>query len=147
MLYQNFESMKIKIILLPVLMGIVFNSCCLYKDPDIIPPEAEITEIYNITDTSASFTIVVTSESNSQWDSGFEIWLDTLSVEESSPPISGSSIGPDAIVGLYNVTISELSSDTHYFARIHYSGVFDIGGPNELEHYFIGEQKEFITLP
>ncbi len=136
--------MKLNWIIISIVLGITLQSCI--KTPDIIPPEAEITEIYGITDSSASFSVVVFKKSNAQWDYGYEIWLDTVPLEERLPLIA-KSLTEVVLDSFYIANLTGLYSNSQYFARIRYYGVYDIGGPNDLKESFVGEQKEFTTLP
>ena len=137
--------MKPNWILIIIVFGITLQSCC--PKPDIIYPNAEITDIYNITDTSANFTVTIFNESIAQKDYAFRIWLDTVSLKANSAPLHSKEIDTEGSVGEYTVIISDLLNNSHYYARIYYEGTFDIGGPNELYHLLIGEEKEFTTLP
>ena len=136
--------MKINRLLLTIFCGIILQSCI--KKTDIIPPEVEISAIYNVTDTSASFEVIVTHQSNAQWDSFYEIWVDTSTISINSFPPNNSYLSP-LEKDTMQTTISELKNSSHYFARVHYEGVFDIGGPNERKRFLLGEEKEFTTLP
>ena len=133
--------MKTRRTLICLLITFVLQAC--FDKAEIIFPEGEITRIYNITDTSATFDVVITRPSNAQWDEAYEIWLDTIPLEE-NPPLEAGGSAPDTF---FTITVSELMSNTHYFARLRYYGTFDVGGPNESMNRFIGEQKEFTTLP
>jgi len=136
--------MKTKNLFIPILFSILTQSC--FKT-DIIPPQAEITNIYNITDTSASFDVVVTSQSNAEYDETYMIWIDSLKITPISFPTYTVYFYPPVLDSIYTVTVRGLNSNTHYFSRIHYEGLFDIGGPTDLKQFFLGEQKEFTTLP
>jgi len=136
--------MKLKNLFIPVLFAVFFQSC--FKT-DIIHPEAEITEIYNITDTSADFKVVVTSQSNAQYDEIYMIWIDSVEITINSFPPYAEFFYPPVLDSVYIVSVAGLNNNTHYFSRIHYEGIFDIGGPTELKRFLLGEEKEFTTLP
>ena len=138
--------MKTKLICFLIFLGCIFQSCI--KNPDIIPPEAEITNIYYITDTSARFDVVVTSHSNAQYGDSYRIWIDSSEITLFAFPLySKSCCYPLTLDSIYSVTITELFPNTRYFARIYYEELFDIGGPNEMKTFLLGEPKEFTTLP
>jgi len=143
---QDPDRMKISIIYPIIFLGCIIQSCI--KNPDITPPEAEITNIYNITDSSASFDVVVTSPSNAQYAEDFFVVLDTVNITLFKLPLHGDHCCyPLILDSIYTVAITGLFPNTHYYARIHYEGLFDIGGPNESKYFLLGEEKEFTTLP
>ena len=134
--------MRINYLLVVILFGILLQSC---TKVEIIPPETEITNIYNVTDSSADFDITVISPSNAEWDDGYDICFDTVLILEHHISLYGA--GPFAIDSFLSVTVPGLQSNTHYFVRLLYYGTFNIGGPNELQYFYVGEPKEFTTLP
>jgi len=137
--------MKIKNLLIVIIFGIFLQTC---DKTEIIPPEAEIVEISDITDTSASFKVILTSWSNAQDGEHIKIWIDTLEITLFSPPLYGSMfLTPTVLDSIYTVTVTGLYPHTHYYSRIYYDGLFDIGGPTDLKMFLLGEQKEFTTLP
>jgi len=137
--------MKITKISAILLSGIILYSCC--KQPDIIPPEAEIVEITDITDTSASFKVILTSWSNAEQDEFISIWIDTLNITFSALPIFIETFYPLVLDSIYTVDVTGLYPNTHYFSRIYYKGSFDIGGLIDYLSFLLGEEKEFTTLP
>ena len=136
--------MKITKITIMLFSGIILYSC--FKQPDIIPPEAEIVELKDITDTSASFKVIVTSWSNAEYDEYITIWIDTLEITLTSP-IFSYPFYPMVLDSIYTVDVTGLYPNTHYYSRIYYDGLFNIGGPNEMKTFLLGEEKEFTTLP
>jgi hypothetical protein len=127
-----------------ILAGIFLYSC---SKTETIPPEAEILEITDITDTSACFKVVVTSWSNAQYGEYIRIWIDTLKITLFESPIYSEAFYPSVLDGINIVDIGGLFPNTHYFSRIYYEGLFDIGGTTETKYFLLGEQKEFTTLP
>ena len=125
--------------------GIILYSCC--KQPDIIPLEADIIEITGITDTSASFKVIVTSWSNAEYDEYISIRIDTLNITLSKLPIFSEAFYPLVLDSIYTVDVTGLYPNTHYFSRIYYKGSFDIGGMVDHRGFLLGEEKEFTTLP
>ena len=111
-----------------------------------IPPQADITNIYNITDTSVNVDVQVTKQSNSQYDIGLSLIVDSV-------PINGNKIKVqqvyfdvvDRLASSYSTKISNLKNKTLYSIYLYYGGVFDIGGPNESEYFTIGSPKTFTT--
>ena len=120
---------------------------CIY-DPPIIPPKAEITNIYSITDNSAVVDVKVTRQSNAS-SCSFGLSIDSISDDGLKHNITdikfnGNDNGSN-LKELYTIPISNLKSKTKYILQLGFGGMFDIGGPNELRSFTIGEEKTFTT--
>ena len=129
---------------------IVFTGCQIFEKTDIRPPKAEITNIYNVTDSCANVDIQVTQQSNA-WSVYFYLVVgltDNLT-DTSHVLIISLNPRPDLPVASlnnsYTTKISKLNSKTKYFLHLHFRGYFDIGGPNEWHEFNVGETKSFIT--
>ena len=126
---------------------IFFANACVQKK-DIIPPQAEIINIYNITDSSANVDVKVTKQSNAE-SGELGLLIDSLSITGSKIQVQTFSFNPPSGVAKLNDTyttkISKLKSKTQYSISLGYYGVFDVGGPNEEKNFTIGTPKTFIT--
>lgn len=111
-----------------------------------IPPQAEITNIYNITDSTAQVDVLVTKPSNAQGDEGFGLIVDTISINGNIIEVQTVDFSViDRLTNNYSAKISNLKSKTHYSIYLSYTGEFDIGGPDQLETFNIGSPKTFTT--
>lgn len=84
---------------------------------------------------------------NAQWGN-LVIAVDSVSNSGNLPTNHKAILNPDEYSPLnndYTSTISGLSSKTKYYIFLRYSGTFDIGGPNEMGIFNIGEGKIVTT--
>jgi len=130
---------------------ILLLTTCFSKPVPVIPPEVVLTDIYNITDSSACFICLVEQESNARLD-GLWLIIDTIKTDKDVNNLTDVPLFyfyEDKLkIGMIDtLIITDLKENTHYFTHLYYKGKFDTGGIEDEFHYFIGEQKEFTTLP
>lgn len=116
---------------------------------EVVPPDAEITKVYNITDTSAYVDIKVYQQPQALAIEGFgiEVYFDSVTNNNGISPkivqyinIMGSN---NTINTSYTTIISHLKCKTQYSVNLYFGGeVF--GGPNYVD-YFNGSSKTFTT--
>lgn len=142
---RNFKKNTINFIVF-CLMILIYYSC---KDnqSSIILPQAEITNIYNITDSTAQVDIQVTQQSNAA-DQAFGLNVDTMSLTGNLMKIQVITLTPNGATKLnsnYSISISKLNSNKEYYISLVFAGEFTIGGESQVENYTIGTTKTFTT--
>ena len=123
----------------------VFSTCG--KKTEIIPPKAEITNIYNITDSTANVDVTVTQQSNAEYEF-FGLIVDSTSTTGSITQVQIITFTRESVIKLnnsYSTKISKLKSQTQYSIHLYLDGYFDIGGPTDKHSFNIGEKKSFTT--
>jgi hypothetical protein len=127
---------------------IVFEFYSCQKDSTFIFPKAEITNIYNITLSTAQVDFQVTSQSNAHTDRSFSIIVDTITFNGNKIEVTNVNLNMDGygkFAGTYSTKLSNLKSKTQYYISLYYDGVFDYGETYEDEGGFIGSPKTFTT--
>ena len=114
---------------------------------EIVPPQAEITKIYNITDNSATVDVKVTKQSNAWAGEYFSLSVDSISKKGEKTQVQYVYFAKDSdsLNNFYTAKISNLKSKTQYYLYLIFSGYYDIGGPNQTETDTIGTTKTFTT--
>lgn len=124
----------------------VFCGCSgLFWEP--IYPSAQITKIFNVTDTSAQINVQVTSQSNSSDNYGTNyLHLQVfLGPAVQNTILQDNYLAEDPLPASITVRISRLSSHTEYTIQLFYSGYFiGDGGDGELSSS-IGSPRTFTT--
>ena len=141
-------SANIKYFVTLCLIALFVGACVKMKE--IIPPKAEITNIYNITDSTVNVDVQVTRQSNA-WQEHFYLNVDSISNAGDKFQVQTISLNPSNNAPLfhlnnsYSTKISKLKIKTKYSLGLYFSGEFDLGGPNEWHNFSIGELKSFTT--
>jgi hypothetical protein len=118
---------------------IIFCSCNgILNGPTAIPPSAQITNIYDITDSSAQVDVQVTKLSNAE-NGAFG-----LSVTSNVGSNQNFGIATLPTIGNYSIKISNLTNNTIYSLQIYFEGTFG-GGTTYEEDFNIGAPKSFTT--
>ncbi|NJO68511.1 MAG: hypothetical protein HC830_03850 [Bacteroidetes bacterium] len=140
-----FTRLKMLKTVIPALLIILLASSC-FKDHPIIPPKAEITRIYDITEHSAVFEIKVTGHSNAQSEI-LNYRVDSISLNQTKIEVQFIYFthGVRRLNDSYTDTITNLSGQTTYTITLVYNGYFDIGGPNEWKSFTLGKAQSFTT--
>lgn len=138
--------MKMRIIKFLIVICFITFCACQKNQPIIIPPKAEITNIYNITDSTAQVDVQVTSQSNAQVDDDFGLIIDSISLNGNKIQVSIENFNVERrLINSYSTKISNLKSKTQYYVYLYYGGEFNIGDTYEMEFFDIGSPKIFTT--
>jgi hypothetical protein len=126
-------------------MILLVSSC--FKYYTNIPPKAEITNIYNITESSATVDVKVTKQSNANYVVDFHLSVDTIGNPYNVQTINLIDTVVNSLNNSYTTVISKLKSKTLYSLSLYFYGNFDTGGPNqgEWQGFTIGATKTFTT--
>ncbi len=104
--------------------------CSCIKQKPIIPPKAEITNIYNVTNNSAYVDIEVTKQSNAEV--GFlALIIDSMSKVNTKTQVQYIAVTPQSVITFnnkYTIIISNLKSKTLFSIYLLFTGSFDLGG-------------------
>lgn len=90
--YINYNLSRI-IQLTTLCFIIIFNYAC---KKEIIPPQAEITNIYNITDSSANVDVKVTKQSNAEYGD-LDLIVDSTSISGSKTQVQFIYFSPSSV--------------------------------------------------
>ena len=112
-----------------------------------IPPQAEITNIYNITDTSANVDVQVTKQSNANGVEEMSLVIDSITKTGNKLKVEmwGLTGSTYTLNSSYSTVITNLKSKTQYYIYLNFQGIYDIGGSNATENFNIGSPKTFTT--
>ncbi len=140
-----------KVIKYEIVFILFIISSCIpdQKSTSIISTKAEITNIFNITDTSAYVNVKVTQQSNAEAIDGFGIAIDSISAAGISYPLLSQSVGlcsdTYTLDSSYTAIMTHLKNNTKYSIYLSFTGEWDIGGPNQTFSFDIGSPKTFTT--
>jgi hypothetical protein len=112
--------------------------CNYINEPTAIPPSAQITNIYDITDTSAQVDVQISGNTNAQ--SGYLY----LNVYKNNVMIISSPAYSTPLSASYSFSISKLNEQTEYSLQLYFSGIFG-GGTSYEQDFNIGSPKSFTT--
>ena len=136
--------MKFNLLILVFSLILLWGCSGVFNNPVYIPPSAQITNIYNITDSSAQVDVQITEQSNAQWG-GMDLFVYFYGTLPSSNYVSGIIIGNDPLPTSFSGKISNLKSQTEYSLQLYFEGQFDNNGGQIAKDFYVGTPKTFKT--
>ena len=124
-----------------LIFGFFLLGCNLINEPKVIPPSAQITNIYNITDSSAQFTVQVTQQSNA---TNGNLLISVYYGASISNLDTAFNLSNDPLPTSISGKISNLKGQTEYTIQLYFNGTFG-GGTTYEEDFNIGSPKSFTT--
>ncbi len=136
-----------KSILYILYFPLLFITACSDED-SAIPPQAEITNIYNVTDSSVNVEVIVSRQSNAEGQQTLELIIDSISESGNKMQFTKYPLTPAVnsyLKNSYTATISNLKNKTQYFIYLYFYGEFNLFGTALFENFDIGSPKTFTT--